>query len=119
MTKYNGNFEELVKKNIDLTENMVTADICYAMGCMNAYEKFASVPNGGISLHELDDAYDDYIYINQNDNEWLLYGIKKSGDNIVLGRISKIYEKYQIAIYLADLYLTFYQNYKNDILYQG
>ena len=119
MTKYGGNFENLVKGDIELAEKMVTADICFGMGCMNAYEKFDNVPNGGIALSELDDAYDNYIYINENDKEWVLYGIKKSGDNIVLGRISKIYERYQIAIFLADLYLTFYQNYKNDILYEG
>ncbi len=119
MTKYNVGFENLVKNNIELVERMVTADICYAMGCMNTAEKFDNAPNGGIALHELDDAYDDYIFINSNDKEWVLYGIQKCGDNIVLGRISKIYEPYQIAIFLADLYLTFYQNYKNDVLYEG
>ncbi len=119
MTKYNGKFEALVKEQINLAETMVIADICYAMGCMNAYEKFDSVPNGGISLHDLDDAYDEYVFINERDKDWVLYGIKKNGDNIVLGSISKIYEKYQIATNLADLYLTFYQNYKYDLLYGG
>ena len=118
MTKYNGNFETLVKEQINLVENMVIADICYAMGCMNAYEKFDNVPNGGISLHDLDDAYEEFLFINERDKDWVLYSIAESGDNIVLGTISKVYEKYQIATYLADLYLTFYQNYKNELLYK-
>ena len=119
MTKYNGNFENLVNNNIELAERMVISDICYAMGCMNAYEKFDNLPNGGMSLHELDDAYDEFVYINKRNKDWVLYGIHKSGDNIVLGTISKVYEKYQIATFLADLYLTFYQNYKSEVLYSG
>lgn len=106
MTKY-GDFKELVRNNITMAEEVVTGDICYGMGVLSRIDS-----NGGISLNELDDAYDKLIFINNRDNDWCMYAIQESGDNIVLGSISKSYERYQIARMLADLYLTFYQNFR-------
>lgn len=108
MTKF-GDFKELVRQDISTAENALTADICYGMGALI----YSSEPkNCGISLHELDDAYDELIFINRRDKDWVLYGIQESSDNIVLGTISITYERYQVARFLADLYLTFYQNFR-------
>lgn len=108
MTKFN-DFKELVRQNISLAEDVLTADISYGMGALI----HSSEPkNGGVSLHELDDAYDELIFINKRDKDWVLYGIQESGDNIVLGTVSITYERYQVARFLTDLYLTFYQNFR-------
>lgn len=108
MTKFN-DFKELVSQNINLAEEILTADISYGMGIFAGTEKPA---NGGLSLNELDDAYDELIFINKNNKDWVLYAIQGSGDNIVLGTVSITYERYQVARFLTDLYLTFYQNFR-------
>lgn len=107
MTKY-GNFENLVRTNIGLAEEIVTSDFCYAMGVLDTTKE----PNSGVELSELDDAYDKRFFINDLNKEWVLYTIQDSGDNLVMGRISKTYERYQIARMLADMYLAFYQNFR-------
>lgn len=101
MTKFK-DFKELVKNNVGVAEDILTADICYAMGILK-YDD-----NVEISLYDLDDSYDKEIWIRNLGTIWEI----RAGGDIVLGSISNTYERYQVARMLADLYLTFYQNYK-------
>ena len=108
MSKYE-NFNNLVANHLETASTSLAMDICYLFGLMDG-----RAHDEDVSLDEIDNAYGFkgiHVVIGNREKEYVMYVVRDDGgDNVVLIRISKLFEKYQIANAFSDLYLQFYLN---------
>ena len=108
MSKYE-NFNYLLANHLETAEQTMAMDISYIFGLMDGRNY-----DSDVSLGEIDKSYDFkdvHVVIGDRDKEYAMYVIRDDGgDSVVLGTISKLFERYQIAVSLTELYLNFYMN---------